>query len=357
MNFSRFISRAALLCTAIVGINACSNSMGNMNMSMKDPTSTAISAINYDALFVVNGGDNTVSVINTQNNTLAATIKLQNAAFPHHLYLSPDKMTKALAVPGMDLSAGHTGGMAGMMGSVMLMDAKTGATMKSRTLEAMNHNAIFSPDGKEIWTTQMMDNGTVLVLDATSLATMKTIAVGAMPAEVTFSRDGKYAFVCNGASNTVSVIDVATKNVVKTIAVGKDPVGAWQGSNNVMYVDNEEGKSVTAIDAQTLNVIRTYNLGFTPAMVATAPNGELWITDTDNGKVVFFSLTSDAKLGEIATGLGAHAIVFSGDGKKAYITNQAASSVSVVDVARLQPNQTILLSWGAKPNGAVWRAR
>lgn len=355
MNFSRFISRAALLCAVVFGINACSNSMGNMNMSTKDPTSTAIAAIGYDALFVVNGGDNSVSVINTENSTVAATIKLQNAAFPHHLYLSPDKMTKALAVPGMDLSAGHTGGMAGMMGSVMLMDAKTGATMKSRTLEAMNHNAIFSPDGKEIWTTQMMDNGTVLVLDASSLATMKTIAVGAMPAEVTFSRDGKYAFVCNGASNTVSVIDVATKSVVKTIAVGKDPVGAWQGSNNVMYVDNEEGKSVTAIDAQTLNVVRTYNLGFTPAMVATAPNGELWITDTDNGKVVFFSLTSDAKLGELATGAGAHALAFSGDGKTAYITNQGAANVSVIDVATKKVSKTLTV--GAKPNGAVWRAK
>ncbi len=355
MNFSRFVSRTALLCTIMLGMNACSNSMGNMNMSVKEPTSTAITAIAFDALFVVNGGDNSVSVINTENSTVAATIKLQNAAFPHHLYLSPDKMMKALAVPGMDLSAGHTGGMAGMMGSVMLMDAQTGATMKSRMLEAMNHNAIFSPDGKEIWTTQMMDNGTVLVLDASSLATMKTIAVGAMPAEVTFSRDGKYAFVCNGASNTVSVIDVAAKNVVKTIAVGKDPVGAWQGSNNVMYVDNEEGKSVTAIDAQTLNVVRTYNLGFTPAMAATAPNGELWITDTDNGKVVFFSLTSDAKLGELATGAGAHALAFSGDGKTAYITNQNAANVSVIDVATKKVSKTLTV--GAKPNGAVWRAR
>ncbi|MCU0426694.1 MAG: hypothetical protein MUF71_13820 [Candidatus Kapabacteria bacterium] len=329
--------------------------MGNMNMSMKDPTSTAIAPITYDALFVVNGGNNSVSVINTETNTVVANIALQNASFPHHLYLSPDRTMKALAVPGMDLSAGHTGGMAGMMGSVMLMDAKTGATMKSRMLEAMNHNAIFSPDGKEIWTTQMMDNGTVLVLDASSLATMKTISVGAMPAEVTFSRDGKYAFVCNGASNNVSVIDVATKGVVKTIAVGKDPVGAWQGTNNVMYVDNEEGKSVTAIDAQTLNVVRTYNLGFTPAMAATAPNGELWITDTDNGKVVFYALSSDAKLGELATGAGAHAITFSGDGKTAYITNQNAGNVSVIDVATKRVTKTLTV--GSKPNGAIWRTK
>ncbi|MBK7988262.1 MAG: hypothetical protein IPK11_15445 [Ignavibacteria bacterium] len=48
--------------------------------------------------------------------------------------------------------------------------------------------------------------------------------------KVTFSYDGKTAFVCNGDDNTVSAIDVATKTVTKTIAVGANPVGAWTGA-------------------------------------------------------------------------------------------------------------------------------
>ena len=39
-----------------------------------------------------------------------------------------------------------------------------------------------------------------------------------------------------------------------------------------------------------------------PYSVAIAPNGELWVTDTENGKLVFFDAASGAKLGELAAG-------------------------------------------------------
>ena len=70
-------------------------------------------------------------------------------------------------------------------------------TCKARRLDAPNHNAAFSPDGSEIWTAQLLDEGTVLVLDASTLETKQTIRVGKIPAEVTFTPDGKYAFVAN----------------------------------------------------------------------------------------------------------------------------------------------------------------
>ncbi|MDT9091258.1 YncE family protein, partial [Escherichia coli] len=87
-----------------------------------------------------------------------------------------------------------------------------------------------------------------LVLDAQTLETMKTIPVGRVPAEVTFSPDGRYAFVANGTSNDVSVVDAATKTVVKTLPMDREPVGAWPGADGMMYVDCEVGKTIKAID-------------------------------------------------------------------------------------------------------------
>lgn len=43
------------------------------------PTTTPISPVSYDALYVVNGGDNTISVIDVGKNEVAAIIGLQNA--------------------------------------------------------------------------------------------------------------------------------------------------------------------------------------------------------------------------------------------------------------------------------------
>jgi len=323
------------------------------------PSSQAVAALAHDALFVVNGGDSTISVINTQTDEVAAVIKLSDAPFPHHLYLSPDGTKLALAIPGVDLSAGHGGGHAGhggaTLGAVLVLDAKTGRTTNARVLDASNHNAAFSPDGREIWTSQVTTPGTVLVLDAASLATLQTIAVGDQPSEITFSTDGRKAFVANGAVGTVTVIDAATKAVLKTVPVGTTPVGAWQGSNGVAYVDNETEKTLSAIDTKTLEVKTTYNLGFMPGMVALAPNGNIWITSADEGKLVVNMADKDMKVSEVATGAGAHGIAFAGDGKTGYVSNQLADTVSVIDVGTGAVRKTLTV--GSKPNGMVWRAK
>lgn len=313
-------------------------------------------SVDYDALYVVNGGDGTVSVIDTITNKVAATIKLRKAKFPHHIYMSADRSTLLVAVPGMDMSGGHKGGMAGMHGKIFKLDARSGKTLKQVTLPAMNHNAIYSPDGTEVWTSQMAVPGSVLVLDAQTLATKSSIAVGDQPAEVTFSSDGKRAFVAAGGSNEVTVIDVATKTVVQDVGTAADPVGAWQGKNGVAYVDSEEGKTLAAIDTSSLSVLRTWDLGFTPGYAALAPDEQtVWVTNADAGSVVLKAIDADTTVAEIACGAGAHAIVFSGDGTTAYVTNQFSASVSVIDVTSRQVTTTIAV--GTKPNGILWRAK
>lgn len=324
------------------------------------PSSTPIAAVTYNALFVVNGGDSTVSVINAETNEVAGTVALQNAPYPHHLYLSPDRAMMMLAVPGTDLSGGHGApggghGSGAPPGAVMMLDATTGATMAARTLPMMNHNAVFSPDGTEVWTSQMMAPGSVEILSATDLSTKASVAVEGNPAEVTFSASGAYGFVANGTSNTVSVIDRATKAVVKSIAVGANPVGAWQGANGIAYVDNETDKSITAIDTTSLEVKLTFPLGFTPGMVALGPDGMVWVTDADNGKVTMFMADTGAKMTDITTGAGAHGITFSADGKTAYVSNQTGNTVSVIDVAQGAATKTLTV--GKAPNGILWRAK
>lgn len=309
----------------------------------------------FNAIYVVNGGHEgrgSVSVINADRNIVAATIPLPDAMWPHHVYLSPDRSRLAVAAPGMDLSGGHGGG--GMvMGEVIILDARTGAIINRRMTPVMNHNAIYSADGREIWTTQMMmPAGSVLVLDARTLQTKREIPVAAMPAEVTLTSDGRLFYVANLGSNTVTVIDAYRKSVVKTIPVGHGPVGAWQANNGHAYVDNEHGMTVSAIKQRTLSVTDTFNLGFTPGMAKLGPDGHLWVTDADNGRVVLFSLDTVARH-RIATGAGAHGVEFSRDGRTAYVTNQFADTVSVIDIRTRTVKKT--LSVGHLPNGLVFR--
>lgn len=318
------------------------------------PSTTAIAPVSADAVYVVNGGDDSISVIDAGANRVSATITVRDGTFPHHVYMSADRYMLLVALPGMDLSGGHHVEAEGMRGAVLLLEAATGRTLAAARLEAMNHNAIFSPDGREVWTSQMTMPGSVLVLDVGTLQTRHRIAVDDMPAEVTFSPDGRYAFVANSMSESVTVIEAATKRIVRTIDVGKGPIGAWPGRDGVMYVDNEQGRSISAIDSRSLAVVRTYDLGFTPAVVATGPAGELWVANSDDGNVVFFATATCQKLGELATGAGAHGVAFSADGETAYVTNQGAGTVSVIDAASRTVKCTITV--GKKPNGVLFRS-
>ncbi|MBA3499620.1 MAG: hypothetical protein M4D80_15785 [Myxococcota bacterium] len=308
-----------------------------------------------EAVYVVNGGDNSISVIDVARDEVVGTIELLGVDYPHHIYASPDRSTLLVAVPGSDLSGGHGGGHGGHSGggAVLALDASTGALRVARRLDAPNHNATYSPDGSSIWTSQIATPGQVLVLDAATLATRMTVTVGDTPAEVTFSPSGSYGFVANTGSDNVTILDATSATVVETASVGDAPVGAWPGSDGRMYVDNEAGKSLSVIDPQTRAVVATYPLGFTPALAGIAPSGELWVTDTEHGMLVFLNATTGARLGDLPTAAGAHAFAFSRDGKKAYVTNQEAASVTVIDVATRAATKTIGV--GVKPNGIVGR--
>ena len=85
--------------------------------------------------------------------------------------------------------------------------------------------AALSPDGKLLY----VSNGrgeSVAVIDVASRKVVRLIdGVGARPWGIGVSADGKKVYTANGPSNDVSVIDVATGKVEKRIKVGGPPWG------------------------------------------------------------------------------------------------------------------------------------
>ena len=344
--FSKAKSFVALSLLALATVVACkkiTTIMPNLN-------------INYAAAFVVNGGDNTVQVVDISTNKVTETIGLNGASFPHHIYFNKDKSLMAIGIISQDVSGGHAGhGSSATTGyKVIILDTKTGNEHRILTTASLPHNGIFSPDGKELWVGQGADVGEVFVFNTTDFTQTKTIKVGKMPSEVTFSADGSLVFVANTGDATVTVIDPVTKTVKTTIPVGAAPVGAWAASNGKMYCDNETAQTVSEIDVATQKVTETIALGYKPGYVAYNDfSKEIWVSDATNGKVVYYKIISGkwAKQGEIVTGADAHAITFTNDNKTAYVTNQGANTVSVIMVSDHKVLNTIIV--GSKPNGII----
>lgn len=330
---------------------SCNNNDDNMDMTLN---------VDYPAAYIVNGEDATVSVVKLSTNEVTGTIELMGSGsdmimWPHHI--SSHQNHLAIGVPGMDLSAGHSGlNTSGMDGKLLVIDAMNGSIVKNINLPLMNHNSIYSPNGNEIWVPQMDMDGKVLVYNASTNALMNTITVGMMPAELTFSFDGTKAYIANGDDDNVTIIDTATKAVLTTISVGDNPVGAWTGSNNKMYVDNEDGQSISVIDVATNSIDETISLGFMPGIASyNGSKNELWVSDPMNGKVHYWTWDAGMNMwmhgSSFNTGAGAHAIAFTNDGNTAYVTNQTANTVSVVNTTTHTVTKTINV--GKKPNGIV----
>ena len=311
--------------------------------------------ISYPAAYVVNGGDNNIKVVDLATNTVKETISLGGATFPHHIYFNKDKSLMAVAIISQDLSGGHASHNASAKGfRILVLDTKTGNLKQDLKTTSLPHNGIFSPDGTELWIGQGSDAGQVLVYKVSDFSLANTINVGKQPSEVTFSADGTLVFVANTGDGTVSVINPATKAVTSTITVGKAPVGAWAGSNGMMYADNETDQTVSEIDTKTLKVTETISLGFKPGYVAYNDlTKEVWVSDATNGKIIYYKIISGkwTKQGEIVTGVDAHAIVFTTDHKTAYVTNQGAGTISVIKTTDHKVTATVTV--GSKPNGVV----
>lgn len=312
--------------------------------------------INYPAAYIVNGSSNNISVIKLSDNTVTETISLNGATFPHHIYLNHTKTKMAVAITSKDLSAGHAGHGGSVAGQkVQIIDVVTGTIEKEISVAQLPHNAIYNPTSTELWIPQGDSVlGTILVYKTSDWTLQNTINVGKLPSEVTFSNDGSKVYVANTKDGSVTIINPTTKASILTLTTGINPVGAWSANNAKMYVDNEGSKTITEIDVATNAITATINLTFTPAYVAyNSTSSELWVSDVTNGKVVYYTLVSGiwTMQGSVSTGLNAHAIIFSADNSKAYVTNQDANTVSVINVSTHIVTNTINV--GSKPNGIV----
>lgn len=317
---------------------------------------TKLANINFPAAYVVNGKSNDIDVINLNDGTHDNHFSLDGATYPHHVYFNPDKSLMAVAITATDLSSGHAGHGGGTGDyKVLVINATTGEIHHEIATEHLPHNAIFSPDGSELWVAQAAEPlSHIAVFKTSDFSSLAEIEVGKGLSEVTFAVNGSKAYAANTEDGTVSVIDPATKTVTATITVGEDPVGAWAADNGKMYVDNETSKTVMEIDVATDAITATIDLGYKPGYVAYSDHhAELWVSDATNGKVVYYKLVGGVwtKEGEISTGADAHAIAFNADGTKAYVTNQGAATVSVVQLSDHTKLDDITV--GEKPNGIV----
>jgi YVTN family beta-propeller protein len=197
-----------------------------------------------------------VSVIDTASQRVSATIPVGSGA--DFVAFSPDS-TRAYVT--------HFGG-----NSVAVIDTSSNSVIANITVGSGSYAVAVSPDGSKAYVTNE-NSGTVSVIDTSSNTVIDTVNVGDAPTGIAVSPDGSLVYASNFDSGTVSVINTATNSVVSTINVGGEPEGVvFSPDGSHTYVANFDG-TVSVIDTATNSVVDTINVGGEGVGIAITPNG------------------------------------------------------------------------------------
>lgn len=191
---------------------------------------------------------------------------------------------------------------------------------------------------------------TVSFIDLASREVKATLPTGDGPHEVAVSDDGKTAVVANyGDSakpgNSLSVIDVPGKKVLRTIDLGtySRPHGIVWLHDDEVAVTVEASKALLIVgvtEGKVKHAIATDQMG--SHMVAISPKHRRAFTaNIGSGSTTVVDLATHKRITDVATGRGAEGIAVAPDGSEVWVTNRDANTVSIVDPATLKITATL----------------
>lgn len=149
----------------------------------------------------------------------------------------------------------------------------------------------------------------------------------------------EYAYVTNGDSGTVTVLDVVNVRVDREIAVGQNPVAvAASPTRNEVYVVNSGAPgaqgSLSVINAENNTVVATIPLRRQPVAIDLDAGGALaYVANSGSNSVSVVDLKARREVAQIPAGDEPVALRLSPDGKTLVVADRRGNSVTLIDPA------------------------
>ncbi len=144
----------------------------------------------------------------------------------------------------------------------------------------------------------------------------------------------EFAYVSDGGSDTVTVLDLVYLREDRVLQVGHDPTGmAVNPVRNEIYVVNTGSNSVTVIDAASNKVVATIGVRQRPYFIAVSPDGtRAYVPNSGSNTVSVLDLEGRRQIAVVAAGEGPGVARVAPDNRTLVVTNQQAGSVSVYSI-------------------------
>lgn len=143
--------------------------------------------------------------------------------------------------------------------------------------------------------------GRVSVIDIASRSVLRSIPVGTFPNAITFHNNRIY--VANSDENTVTEINASADTVLRTITVGDRPNGFLSQGNDLLvlcggnpsWTGTETAGAIATISGTQISVATFPNATFHPSNLANHPNGSAVLYEV-NGAIYSQSLPVPANI-------------------------------------------------------------
>ena len=144
------------------------------------------------------------------------------------------------------------------------------------------------------------------------------------------------ALVTAETENRLVVVDLPSGHIAARIAVAADPENVAVGHGVVVVVSPRSAK-VTLLDRRTLRVVRVIGGFVSPHIPSVSPDGSYaYVTDDAAGTLTSISLLTHRPTSTIRVGPGAHHLAFSPDGRQLWVAlGESARTIALVDTADL----------------------
>ena len=209
--------------------------------------------------------------------------------------------------------------------------------------------------------------GTLTGILGGSLGLSLTVLAGCAEIQELFSKPpaeppAPRIYVANESSNSVSVIDTRTYEVVGTVDAKNHSTHdlALTRDGKRLYATNLASGRLSVIDTQSLETIASIPTGARAHVVTlTNDNRQAWVANIGEDNISIVDTATYRILGTIPAGKGPTGLAFSHDGRFAYASSQGDKTVNVIDTASHQIIKTIPVGANPhflvlSPDGMIW---
>lgn len=193
----------------------------------------------------------------------------------------------------------------------------------------------------------------IAVVDLSKGEKIREITGGPETEGLEFSADGKQLVITNEADNTVTVHNIETGELVKTIATheyGDRPRGIKVSPDGNTYLATLEFGNKFMVMDKDFNVVRTVDTAETPYGIAYDSKGERIFVATNKAKLLqVFDAKSFEKIKEVPTGNRCWHFSFTPDNKNILLACGKSDAVFVIDADKLEVTNQVEVKnmpWG-----------